>query len=752
MTPRPSVDILVVDDNVNNLQSMEAVLGELGANLVKAHSGEEALRLLLGRDFALILLDIQMPNLDGFETAALIRSRDRTRHIPIIFVTAYDRNEQAVVTGYQLGAVDFLFKPIVPEILRAKVSVFLQLHRKTQETLQQTELLRRAQEREHERGLAETRREFERSLMQQEVERERRVADALAQRAQELARLAEEREEAQRETARSNLRLGLLASTAHRLLVAQAPGELLQELFGRVSAHVGLPIFVHSIFDEPSAALTLSVQQGLSPDEVAAFTRQALGEGICGRAGSERRPVLVEDARRPGEWEDPALQLTGLASFACYPLLVQGRLLGTLLFGSRKPTAFTPDELSLLEGLSDQVAAWLDRDRLISELREADRRKDDFLAMLAHELRNPLAPIRNALEVVRLRGSPEEKVLARALDAADRQVLHMTRLVDDLLDVSRITRGKVELRRLPLEVATLVEHAVQANEPILQQRRHALSVKVPPQAGRVLADPTRITQVFGNLLHNAAKYTDPGGEISVSTESAGGEIVVRFRDNGIGIRAEMLPRVFEAFVQVDSTSDRAQGGLGLGLTLVRRLVEMHGGTVSAHSQGPGRGSEFVVRLPLLGGDEGLSSLTEELPRAPGAAPLRQGTNPLARHAPLSILLVEDNEDIRTTLRDLLELHGHLVAEAADGVRAVELVLGQKPQVALVDIGLPGLDGYRVAELVRAAAGGGAHTRLVALTGYGGAEDRRRALAAGFDAHLVKPISSEDLSHVLDELL
>ena len=290
-----------------------------------------------------------------------------------------------------------------------------------------------------------------------------------------------------------------------------------------------------------------------------------------------------------------------------------------------------------------------------------------------------------------------------------------------------------------MPLSEVVEAAVQACEPFIGQRRHALSLALPAEALVLHVDPTRMTQVVANLLHNAAKYTPPGGRIILTASRQGEELVLAVRDNGVGLRPDMLQRVFELFVQVDPGNDRAQGGLGLGLTLVRSLVEMHGGRVYAHSEGLAQGSEFTVRLPL----------------PPDVAPRRDLPSLLKSAAtlslqPLHILLVEDNQDIRETLKDLLELHGHRVEEASDGRAAVELVLSQRPQVALVDIGLPELDGYKVAQLVRASAGGDV-TRLVALTGYGHPEDRRRALEAGFDAHLVKPVSSEDLSLVLKKL-
>ncbi|WP_375773866.1 response regulator [Archangium gephyra] len=734
------VDVLTVDDTPANLRALEVLMADMGANIVTASSGDEALRLLLDRDFALILLDVQMPGMDGYETASLIRMRERTRHIPIIFITAYNRSEVNVSRGYELGAVDYLFKPIVPEIFRTKVTVFLDLHRKTEEVRRQAELLRQAENREHERELAEARTHYERSLLEQEMERERKVSEAREQRAQELVRLVNEKEQAQAALHESNARLRLLADVASRLLKGPDGRTLLNSVHHQIVEHLGLEVCMGYLFQEGHSVLQLAAHAGIPEGMLHRLEPLAPGQGVAGRvAADSKRWVLDAGAAANGPLPDAAPEL-GLAALACYPLISQGRVLGTLAFGTRVMRAFSADELSLMQGVCDQVAVALERERLIGALREADRRKDEFLAMLAHELRNPLAPVRHALEVFRMR-MWQDDIIQRTIASADRQVAHMTRLVDDLLDVSRITRGKVELKPVLVPLSDVVEGAVQACEPIVSQRRHELSVSMPSETVMLNVDPTRMTQVVANLLHNAAKYTPSGGRIHLKAERQGDELVLSVRDNGIGLKPEMLHRVFELFVQVDPGSDRAQGGLGLGLTLVRSLVEMHGGSVSARSEGMSQGSEFTVRLPL----------PDETPAAlalPGM--LKAAAATAQKLQPLHILLVEDNPDIRETLKDLLELHGHRVQEASDGRSAVDLVLSERPQVALVDIGLPELDGYKVAELVRASAGGAA-TRLVALTGYGHPEDRKRALEAGFDAHLVKPVSSDDLSQVLKKL-
>jgi two-component system, sensor histidine kinase len=366
----------------------------------------------------------------------------------------------------------------------------------------------------------------------------------------------------------------------------------------------------------------------------------------------------------------------------------------------------------------------------LAELRDAleiSRHKDDFLAMLAHELRNPLAPILSAMQVIR-RHPDNDEVVQRAREVVERQVRHQARLLDDLLDVSRITRGRIRLRKAPVDVRSALAAAVEETRPLIDARSHTLTVVLPDAPLRVEADPTRLMQIVTNLLDNAAKYTNPGGQIELVAQRDGGHLVLRVRDTGVGIPPDMQGRIFELFTQVDVPIARSLGGLGLGLSLVRSLTELHGGSVAVVSEGPGRGSEFTVRLPLGKADP-----------PPGAtAP----SAPRSRH----VLVIEDNTDAREMLRIALELDGHRVETAADGVGGVETALRTTPDLVLVDIGLPGLDGYAVARRLRAALGD--RVTLVALTGYGQSEDRRRTSEAGFDAHLVKPVDPDVLTRAL----
>jgi signal transduction histidine kinase/CheY-like chemotaxis protein len=370
----------------------------------------------------------------------------------------------------------------------------------------------------------------------------------------------------------------------------------------------------------------------------------------------------------------------------------------------------------------------------VAELRdaaEASRHKDDFLAMLAHELRNPLAPIVSAMHVLRLHPEDAQRV-QQAREVVERQVGHQARLLDDLLDVSRITRGKIDLRKTPVDLAAVVADAVETTRPLIDERGHTLTVQVPRQPLHVHADATRLGQVIANLLNNAAKFTDPGGAIVVTLATDHTEAIVRVRDTGHGIPPEMQAHVFDLFTQVDPSLARSQGGLGIGLTLVRRIVEMHGGRVEVRSEGRGHGTEFTVRLPM----------EQAVGGPPGGAAVTAPTT--ARH----ILIIEDNADAREMLRISLELEGHRVEATDDGLRGVEMALALRPAVVLVDIGLPGLDGYGVAARVRAARG--RDVVLIALTGYGQPDDRERTRHAGFDAHVVKPVDPDTLARLLAE--
>ena len=466
------------------------------------------------------------------------------------------------------------------------------------------------------------------------------------------------------------------------------------------------------------------------------------GVGLVGRAVAEGRALWTSDIL-----EEPSVVLTadfrrGLAgaghhAVLAVPLQVKGEVIGAISTAHREIRTFSQGEIDLLQAFADQAALAMRNVQLFAreqtaraEAEAASRAKDQFLALLAHELRNPLAPIVSAAALLRRPGAPPA-VVEQSAGIVERQAKNLARLLDDLLDVSRITRGRIELRLQTLSIADAVTSALEATRPLVDERHQTVSVTLPPVPLNVQADPARLEQIIVNVLNNASRYTAPGGRISVTVAEEGSEAVLRIRDTGIGIAADVLPRIFDLFVQGDQSLAHTSGGLGIGLTLVHRLVALHRGRVSAHSEGLGRGSEFTIALPLsrqpAAGGTPVASLPE---RGPAAA----------------VLLIEDNTDARQSLRSLLEREGHRVEEAADGAGGLARAETTRPDIVLVDIGLPGMDGYEVARRIRSQRG--AAPILVAITGYGQADDRRRSLEAGFDAHLTKPVSPDHLTHVL----
>jgi PAS domain S-box-containing protein len=456
---------------------------------------------------------------------------------------------------------------------------------------------------------------------------------------------------------------------------------------------------------------------------------------IVGEITDEFLVRAAKDERHLG-----LIRSLGLKSYICVPLVVSGDPLGVLTFATAESgRRYTDADLALATDLAHRAAVAIENTRLYQALREADRRKDEFLATLAHELRNPLAPIRNSLQILKM-PRLDAATVERSRDMMERQVHQLVRLVDDLLDVSRVMRGKIELRKERVELSTVVARAVETAQPLIEAQGHELTVNLPSESLALNADPIRLAQVVGNLLTNAAKYTEANGRIRLTARREGNEAVLRVRDTGIGISPDMLPHIFELFVQVDHAATRSQGGLGIGLTLVKNLVEMHHGTVEAHSAGLGRGSEFVIRLPLMPQEE-----RKRVEKDCGEAPHEP-----TRSSGHRLLVVDDNVDAADSLAMLLRLQGHEVRVAHDGLAALELAKSYLPEMVFLDIGMPGMDGYEVARRLRRQPGL-ENVRLTALTGWGQAEDRRRTAEAGFDHHLVKPAEPNALESLLSGL-
>ena len=543
------VNILVVDDEPKNLMVLETVLDDPGYRLIRAGSGQEALLALMADEFAVLVLDVRMPDMTGFELARLIKERKKTARVPIIFLTAYFNEDQHVLEGYDHGAVDYLHKPVNVPALRSKVAVFAELHRKN--------------------------------------------------RALEMANRA------------------LLTEIAERRLAEERLSDL--------------------------------------------------------NASLDRRVTERTDALQASE----------------------------------------------------------------AKLRDINRRKDEFLATLAHELRNPLAPVRNAVQLL-MRKDLEAPKLEWATTMIERQVRVMSRMIDDLMDVSRINQGKIELRREQVRMRTILEDAIESARPLIDENQHQVQFNFAAQDMVLNADATRLTQAFMNLLTNAAKYMERGGSITIDVQASHGAVVVNIRDTGIGIAPDRLESVFELFSQEDTALSRSRGGLGIGLSLTRQLVEMHNGSVVARSAGLGRGSEFEVKLPL--------ATQSALAHCGTTDPIRQD-EPQISVSQLRILVADDNKDAAAAFAALLEMMGHTVKQVHDGEAAVHATLEFNPQVVFLDIGMPKLNGYEACRQIRAQPLG-AGMIIFACTGWGQSDDLRKSREAGFNQHLVKPLDP----NLLDDLL
>ena len=548
---------------------------------------------------------------------------------------------------------------------------------------------------------------------------------------------------AERAAARTLRLQTVTAALSEAATAAEVAAVILDQGLAALGARAGAMALVTPAGDE----LELLHAAGFPPGEVTPWRRFPLASPVAlADAVRTGEPVVLLDhaarvARYPGRFlPDPA----GDGALVAVPLVSARRAMGGFGMVFPEGHVFDDEDLRFALTLAQQCTQALERSRLYQAERQAridaevqNRAKDEFLAMLGHELRNPLAPTLHALEVLRVKGGDDPAARGWAIEMLERQARHMARLVDDLLDVSRITRGQIELRREPAALAALIERAVESCQALVDERRHRLELRLPDEPVWIDADPARIEQVLCNLLNNAARYTPPGGRIRVRMESTGGEAVVTVTDDGAGIPPEMLTRIFDLFHQVDPSLARSQGGLGIGLTLVRRLVEMHGGSVEARSAGAGLGSELTVRLPVCAPPPRGAEIAAETVPGPAARP-----EPRRR-----VLVVEDNPDSATALSELLRLWGHEVRVAHDGPAGVAEARRFAPDLVLLDIGLPGMDGYQVALALRgdpALAG----ARLVALTGYGQEQDHRRSREVGIDRHMTKPIDLAALRELL----
>lgn len=695
-----AANILIVDDRDDKLLVFKTVLEELDQNIVTMRSGEDALRWLLENDCAVILLDVNMPGMDGFETAQLIRTRPRSSHIPIIFITAY-ADEMHTARGYSLGAVDYILSPVVPDVLRSKVTVFVQLFNLREQVGKKAD---------------------ERILLARE-QAARAAAEAVTRRASFLA-----------ETGR------ILSSSLDAESLMAGTTRLLVPALGDFSA-------ITLVDGDGSSTMRCACAPALNPEALKnAMARDPAWRGaidevlatgdrkLIDRMSLGARDPFPRAAPPPGARERIQCDIEQLVML---PLVARGKNIGALSLGFASAGKRLDDaEFALAADIAGRVAMALDNSLLFKKIQDANQRTNEFLATLSHELRNPLAPIRTALHSMHLAGLwPAQGRELREM--IERQIERMSHLVDDLLDVARITQGKIRLRKEKVELGAKIMRALETCRPPIEEAGHQLFVSLPEAEVWVEGDRVRLQQILENLLINAGKYTEPGGRIDVSLQAQHGEAVIRIRDTGIGIAPEMLPKIWKMFAQADPAADQGKSGLGIGLSLARQLVHLHAGHIDAASAGLGKGSEFTVRLPLTN---------------PAAAEHAAGETAGAQKAEVAstvrrILIVDDNPDAAESLKVLLGIWGHVVETAHDGVSALQLARGFDPELVFLDIGLPEMNGYEVARRLRDEVGL-AKARFIALSGYGTERDRLRSNEAGFALHLVKPVDPRSLPGVI----
>ena len=702
------VSILLVDDRPEKLLALEAVLEDLGQTIIRAYSGREALRHVLNHDFAVILLDVNMPGMDGFETAQLIRQRKSSQHVPIIFITAMG-DEMHAARGYALGAVDYILSPVVPEVLRSKVAVFVDLFRKTEQV--------------------------------------KRQAESLRARAAQLQKLA----------AASVAINGALS--IDRML--QSITDVARDV---IDSHQAITLFVDPRGGQGAARTEAFTSFS---DKYASWRGRQLDlDRIAQTLAAQSRTAtrLTEaELRDHADWlivrdvEIPPIKGGILAA----PLTGRdGNNLGVIYLSDRvEGDFFTAADEAVLVQLA-QMASIAIENTLYAEEREANRIKDEFLSTLSHELRTPLNAILGWTQLLRM-GKPSDAELARGLDVIERNVRAQTKLIEDLLDVSRITTGKLRLNVRPMSLAPVVEAAADAVRPAAAAKNIRVDVDTAGHSDQISGDPDRLQQVVWNLLSNAVKFTPTGGQIRVVLDRVEGQAQIRVTDSGQGIDPKFLPYVFDRFRQADSSSTRSHSGLGIGLTIVRHIVELHGGTVRAESRGEGTGATFVANLPVsavrsetVGQPAGrATAATQSAPGgngAPAGGDARAATPPRIRG--LRVMVVDDEQDARDVIGEILRRGGADVTVAATAQEGLRLLGSVRPDVIVSDIAMPDEDGYAFIRCVRQlSAGDGGATPSIALTAYAREEDRARSLAAGFQAHLAKPVEPGDLVAAVADL-
>lgn len=715
MVPEEQINILMVDDSPTNLLALESILHAPDRNLVRASSGEDALRYLLDNEVAVILMDVYMPNLDGLETAELIRGRGRSRDIPIIFLTADSTGGRHLSRGYSLGAVDYIVKPVEPDVLRSKVAVFVELFKKTQETKRQAELLKEKNRQLEESNLARL--------------------NMLIQLGQELAAEYEPDQVLVR-FCRSARKIVGAEQAGVGLLDVNKQGVKLQFRCGPDSTHDALAYpFPRSILNsliKDGRTLRLSYEDQLIDSEEWANPPQSfLASPISGSRGIWGC-VYLTNKIDDGQFTDSDERLVATLATQVGVAYENAKLYSDV----QRHAAELRAEIVERKQAEYERAELLVRERAArAEAEEANRTKDEFLATLSHELRTPLSAILGWTHLVRT-GRLDEQQIARAFDTIERNARSQSQLIDDLLDVSRIITGKLQIEQRPVQLSAVIEAAIEAVRPAFESKQVRFELDAKPPSSLVLGDANRLQQIFWNLFSNAVKFTPQDGEVRVTVTRNYPAVEIVIRDSGIGINPDFLPYIFDRFRQADGSTTRAHGGLGLGLSIVKHLVQLHQGTVAVASDGVNRGANFTVQLPLasaVGTEQSLSLVGNE---RDGSA-LELSTQILEG---LRVLVVDDEADSRELVTAILTRSGSEVKCSKSAAQAIRDFKKWKPDLLISDIGMPQEDGYALIRKVRKLESKRERQiPAIALTAYATEEDRTEALTAGFQEHVTKPI-------------